>query len=482
LTSPPHNQEHLPEAVWWLLGAFGVLVVVALFYGLPREQEELSARAVEAVRESGVAVDVSVNGRDVYLEGGVGTFEESEMVVAAVNDVEGVRFVHADISYLTRGGIVAEDSVAATLAADPEPALTVVMTSGFVTLRGRYPEGDAVDDLVAAAVAVFGEDRVFVSVGSSEVVIAQEWIDRVPEMLLGLVELYDGTVAVGPGGAAIAGEVDTPEEKDRLGLVVEQAIGDLLVVSNNLVVVPVVPVEFHAAGSEGEVLLVGVLPDEDTVAAVGGIAADVYGEENVTNLLEVGPKVESPPWLEELPGVVAAMSDLESWSFDITSSGAVLSARGPDDESLELVVATVEDLAASALTVAADIQRSASSVADQLTGILAGSATFDSGSTRLTAEATELLDAAVVVLLANPATLLTVEGHTDDLGDETTNLTLSQARADAVVEYLVAGGVAADRLIAIGFGESTPIADNATEEGRTANRRIVFVVREDDGR
>ncbi len=457
-----------------------MLVVVALFYGLPREHEELSARAVEAVHESGVSVDVRVDGRDVYLEGGVGTFEESEMVVAAVWNVEGVRFVHADITYLTRGGIVADDSVAATLAADPDPALTVVMTSGVATLRGRYPEGDAIDGLVAAAVVAFGEDRVKSSVGSSEVVVTEEWINRIPAMLPGLTEMQSVTVAMGSGGAAIAGEVATPEEKARIGLVVEDAVGDLLAVTNNLVVVPLTPVEFHAAGAEGEVLLAGVLPDEDVVAAVGGIAVEIYGEQNVTNLLEVGPKVENPSWLEALPGVIAATSDLETWSFDITSTGAVLLARGPDDASLELVVAAVEDFLAIGLDVAVDVQRTATSVADELTAILEGSATFDSGSTRLSAEATELLDAVVVVLLANPATLLTVEGHTDDLGDETTNLTLSQARADAVVEYLVAGGVAEDRLVAIGFGESVPIADNATEEGRAANRRIVFVVREDD--
>jgi outer membrane protein OmpA-like peptidoglycan-associated protein len=84
----------------------------------------------------------------------------------------------------------------------------------------------------------------------------------------------------------------------------------------------------------------------------------------------------------------------------------------------------------------------------------------------------------VVILAANPSTLLTVEGHTDDQGDEATNLGLSQARADAVVAYLVAGGVAEDRLVAIGLGETDPIADNATAESRAANRRIVFVVRE----
>jgi OOP family OmpA-OmpF porin len=480
LTSHSQNRERIPEAAWWLLGAFGVLVVVALFYGLPREQDDLSNRAAAAVRESGVAVGVRVDGRDVYLEGGVDTFEESEAVVAAVDAVEGVRRVHADITYLTRGGVVADESVSAKLAGEPEPALTIALTFGLATLRGRYPEGDSVADLVAAAEAAFGRDRVVSSVVANEVVVAQDWIARIPAMLPELVELRDGTVAVGSEGAAIAGEVDTPEEKARIGRVVENAVGDLLTVSNNLVVVPVAPIEFQAAGSEGEVLLAGLLPDQESVAAVGEIATELYGEAGVTNLLEVGPKVERPEWLEALPGVIAATSDLESWSFDITTSGATLVARGPDDASLDLVVVTVEDLAALGLDVAADVERSAASVADELTGILAGSATFESGSIRLSDEAAELLDTAIVILTANPSTLLTVEGHTDDQGDEATNLGLSQARADAVAAYLVAGGVAEDRLIAIGLGESDPIADNATAEGRAANRRIVFVVREGD--
>ena len=68
---------------------------------------------------------------------------------------------------------------------------------------------------------------------------------------------------------------------------------------------------------------------------------------------------------------------------------------------------------------------------------------------------------------------MTIDGHTDAQGDTDYNQALSQRRAEAVRSYLLANmGSAADNYLAIGFGESKPIASNETAEGRTQNRRI----------
>jgi outer membrane protein OmpA-like peptidoglycan-associated protein len=69
-----------------------------------------------------------------------------------------------------------------------------------------------------------------------------------------------------------------------------------------------------------------------------------------------------------------------------------------------------------------------------------------------------------------------VEGHTDADGAEDLNLALSVARAEAVVEALIARNVNLERLYAEGFGESQPIADNETRDGKAANRRIAFSI------
>jgi outer membrane protein OmpA-like peptidoglycan-associated protein len=68
-----------------------------------------------------------------------------------------------------------------------------------------------------------------------------------------------------------------------------------------------------------------------------------------------------------------------------------------------------------------------------------------------------------------------VAGHTDSMGSDAYNMKLSQQRAEAVRNFLISRGVAADRLTAKGYGESQPVADNATEEGRFKNRRVELV-------
>lgn len=79
-------------------------------------------------------------------------------------------------------------------------------------------------------------------------------------------------------------------------------------------------------------------------------------------------------------------------------------------------------------------------------------------------------------LTAHPEIKLEVNGHTDNTGKADANKALSESRAQAVVAALTAEGVAADRLKAQGFGDTQPIADNATDEGKIKNRRVELVI------
>lgn len=88
-----------------------------------------------------------------------------------------------------------------------------------------------------------------------------------------------------------------------------------------------------------------------------------------------------------------------------------------------------------------------------------------------------MLDEVASVMEAHPEVkLVNIEGQTDDRGSAAANLALSQARAQSVKAYLVGKGVAAERLGAHGSGPTSPIADNATAEGREKNRRVEFIV------
>jgi outer membrane protein OmpA-like peptidoglycan-associated protein len=105
---------------------------------------------------------------------------------------------------------------------------------------------------------------------------------------------------------------------------------------------------------------------------------------------------------------------------------------------------------------------------------------FDTNKATIKKESFPLLAEIAAVINANPdITRIEVGGHTDNVGDDAQNLKLSQGRAQAVVDHLVkTGGVAAGRLVAVGYGETQPLDTNATESGRTTNRRVEFVIKD----
>ena len=93
-----------------------------------------------------------------------------------------------------------------------------------------------------------------------------------------------------------------------------------------------------------------------------------------------------------------------------------------------------------------------------------------------------LLNEVVAAIQSHPEIKkVDINGHTDDDGDEKYNQGLSERRAKAVRDYLVQQGVDAGRLNAKGFGESQPIADNGTSQGREQNRRVEFLIVEQEG-
>lgn len=97
---------------------------------------------------------------------------------------------------------------------------------------------------------------------------------------------------------------------------------------------------------------------------------------------------------------------------------------------------------------------------------------FDFDQATLRGDDQDVLDALVNSLHSCPATNVRIEGHTDSLGSDAYNQNLSERRAAAVVDFLVASGLNPDTLQSIGLGESSPVADNAVEEGRALNRRV----------
>jgi len=100
---------------------------------------------------------------------------------------------------------------------------------------------------------------------------------------------------------------------------------------------------------------------------------------------------------------------------------------------------------------------------------------FDTNKFEIKPDSRSAITEVAIMLKAAPQLNISIEGHTDNVGEAVANKTLSENRARSVLQALIAEGIAPERLSATGFGEEMPIADNATEAGRAENRRVELV-------
>lgn len=96
---------------------------------------------------------------------------------------------------------------------------------------------------------------------------------------------------------------------------------------------------------------------------------------------------------------------------------------------------------------------------------------FESNKSEILKDSYTSLNQLYDLLYRKPRIKIEIAGHTDNTGNADLNMTLSQARATSVMNYLTSKGIAKDRIVAIGYGDTMPIAENDTEEGKLKNRR-----------
>jgi outer membrane protein OmpA-like peptidoglycan-associated protein len=131
------------------------------------------------------------------------------------------------------------------------------------------------------------------------------------------------------------------------------------------------------------------------------------------------------------------------------------------------------------LKVALESLHQVAAVKEEARGVvitLSGAVLFASGKSQLLPIAKEKLDQVIKALADQGHPSLVVEGHTDSTGSHSANMTLSQSRADAVVQYLTQQGYPGGKIKAVGIGPDRPVADNSSPDGRANNRRVEMIV------
>jgi OOP family OmpA-OmpF porin len=231
------------------------------------------------------------------------------------------------------------------------------------------------------------------------------------------------------------------------------------------------------ANAAAPIVVSGTVPDDASKAALLARLRAVYGAERVVDQLAVG-RVSAPPnWNEHVARLIGPNLKLVTRG-QLQVDGNTVSLRGDvasDAQKQQIAGELALNLDAS-YTVNNGL-RVAASEQGVLDAALANRIIeFESGKAALTDSGKAILDQMSVALLRLKDKKVEVIGHTDNAGSRAGNLSLSQARAEAVKTYVVERGVKADMVAVSGEGPDRPVADNRTPEGRARNRRIEFKV------
>ena len=242
--------------------------------------------------------------------------------------------------------------------------------------------------------------------------------------------------------------------------------------------------------ADGAVMLSGQVPVD---SALRYFAAITQGDIAAVTLADGAPET----FLPSAQTGLRALLQLTQGQLDFANGAWSLSGTAPDAATRDAVLAAVAADSAATWTTTIEIPQPVAELvavtppADPVPAAKVDIAAcqapladfsarnailFQSGAAIIAAESEPALDELARDLAICPDAVVYIEGHTDADGDEQLNLALSVARAEAVVTALVERGIAPARLYAVGYGESTPIADNETSAGKRLNRRIVVTM------
>jgi OOP family OmpA-OmpF porin len=225
------------------------------------------------------------------------------------------------------------------------------------------------------------------------------------------------------------------------------------------------------------IVVTGTVPDEPTKAGLLSRLREVYGAERVVDQLAVGTVSTPANWNEYLQKLIGPNLKLISRG-QLKVDGNNVSLRG--DVANEAQRQQLAGDIAASLNPTYTVNNGLRVVASEQGVLDAALANriieFESGKAALTDSGKAILDQMSVALLRLKDKRVEVIGHTDNAGSRAGNLSLSQARAEAVKEYVAGRGVKAELIAVSGEGPDRPVADNRSAEGRARNRRIEFKV------
>jgi OOP family OmpA-OmpF porin len=357
-----------------------------------------------------------------------------------------------------------------------------VELDGFVPSEAiRSDIVDAANEAVSGANVV---DNMEIANGGAEAAV---WGNAASFGLRQLGRLSRGTVELNGTDFSIEGVApDFDSYNAVLGDVPGALPGGLRLSSQNVLPPSISPYVWGARKDDGRVTLTGHVPNTATRDEVVSFAQRRFGSLPVSNAMTLASG--APSDLIDGVGVgLSALQSLNAGSVALLNRKMTVTGVAPSeavrDRVINLVTGGLPDgfEAVAQVTVVETAPQPvvAESCQDLLNNILAGNIIrFEVSSAQIRPESIVVLDQLLEAARRCPDARIEVAGHTDSDGSDELNLQLSQARADSVRGYLVDRGIPGSRLIARGYGESSPIASNDTDAGKARNRRIEFNIQQ----
>jgi hypothetical protein len=421
--------------------AWMALVAAAVLWGVGEEQSNLEAAAKAELAAAGIPVQyVDFEGRDAVLGGPESIRAEAETVVASLRGVRRVRWLDPD-EIDTRDDLIITTSTVAstgTVAILPPTetsghadtaTFAIRIEMGRVTMQGSLPDAGSAARLAAAA------DRLYAPLLDNDLVIDSSldpvpWVGEVAGAISALPMIGVVELSITGSDAVLSGFAPDEAAGRALQTAVEAALGPDLTLTGDVTITGLAPPFLEGTmGEDGILRVAGTVASMDVADFVLGLFVDAYGKDHIVDGLTINSSVDTSFALFRLPALFVLLRPYQNWHFTVSGN--------------------------------------------DLTGEIRGGP-FPTGGTELTTEMIPQVPAVVTIMTEHPELVVTVLGHTDDVGSQEANQLLSEERATAGAGLLVRSGIPADRVLAVGYGDTRPIADNDTAAGRLENRRIEF--------
>ena len=343
--------------------------------------------------------------------------------------------------------------------------------------------------LEAARNAGLGEDTACIlALGTP----STRWGEAAVAGIVAVAELGGGTFTMSNADVTLAAEAGTPLPRfERVSAELEEALPPVFslkaILPEEVKQDEEGPLpEFMAILSpEGHVQLRGKLGSDSTRAAVESLAAAHFGSDHVYLATVLDQDLPSG-WTQRVLAALEAMQFLSNGVASVTVDKVTISGNAAFEGAQSAIARVLSEKLGAAASYELDVAHIEVSepqielpTPEECMARVNDAAerkkiTFNPASSTFEDDAVETIDAIADVLRECQGIRVEIGGHTDSQGRETMNQRLSQARADAVLNAILARRVLGTGLVAKGYGESRPVANNDTAEGREANRRIEF--------